>query len=121
MSWAFIKNGFSPTVNVRVHLCRCGYFYEERRERKRNVFVDKICFGLFPFHALHTLIQASDNGNVSISILSFTPTREDNGKVLICRAINEVMKHNMKETTLKLNIYCKYIYVCYLRWNIYFY
>lgn len=52
--------------------------------------------------------QASDNGNVSISILSFTPTREDNGKVLICRAINEVMKHSIKETTLKLNIYCKY-------------
>ncbi|XP_031621517.1 synaptogenesis protein syg-2 [Contarinia nasturtii] len=49
--------------------------------------------------------KASDNGNVSISILSFTPTREDNGKVLICRAVNEVMKHNIKETTLKLNIY----------------
>lgn len=53
-------------------------------------------------------IQASDNGNVTISILSFTPTREDNGKVLICRAINEVMKHSIKETTLKLNIYCEY-------------
>lgn len=59
-------------------------------------------------------IQSSDNGNVSISILSYTPVREDNGKVLICRAINEVMKHSIKETTLKLNIYCKYI-----RWNLF--
>lgn len=58
-------------------------------------------------------VQASDNGNVTISILSFTPTREDNGKVLICRAINEVMKHSIKETTLKLNIYCEYIHNIY--------
>lgn len=55
------------------------------------------------------IFQSSDDGNISISILSFKPTREDNGKVLICRAINEVLKHSIKETTLKLNVYCKYL------------
>lgn len=88
-----------------------SFFHRPRKIREKKKSVEIICSGLVLFHALHTLIQASDNGNVSISILSFTPTREDNGKVLICRAINEVMKHSIKETTLKLNIYCKYFFL----------
>lgn len=79
-------------------------------KRKKNLieicsffFLCRItCIRIGTFHT-----KSSENGNVSISILSFTPTREDNGKVLMCRAINEVMKHSAKETTLKLNIYCK--------------
>lgn len=55
-------------------------------------------------------IQVSSDGNVTSSILSFQPARQDNGKVLVCRASNELVKRGMKETSMKLNIFCKYIY-----------
>lgn len=72
-------------------------------------------FGLFSFQNNEHL-QSSDDGNVSISILSFTPARDDNGKILICRAINEVMKHSIRETSLKLNIYCEYL-ILFVYWK----
>lgn len=52
----------------------------------------------------------SANGNVSTSMLNFTPRQTDNGKVLVCRATNELIKDEYKETTMKLNVCCKYTY-----------
>ncbi|CAO1408851.1 unnamed protein product [Diamesa tonsa] len=49
--------------------------------------------------------KTSLDGNVTTSTLLFTPTREDNGKNLVCRATNELVKNGMKETTLKLNVF----------------
>uniref|UniRef100_A0A182P5P0 Ig-like domain-containing protein n=1 Tax=Anopheles epiroticus TaxID=199890 RepID=A0A182P5P0_9DIPT len=49
----------------------------------------------------------SEDGNSTLASLSFTPTREDHGKTLICRATNELVKRGTKETSMKLNVFCK--------------
>lgn len=54
--------------------------------------------------------QVSLDGNVSTSTLQFTPLRHDNGKSVVCRASNELVKRSTKEITMKLNVCCKYIY-----------
>ncbi|XP_055603290.1 hemicentin-1 isoform X2 [Uranotaenia lowii] len=47
----------------------------------------------------------SEDGNSTMSSLSFTPTREDHGKSLTCRATNELVKRGTKEASTKLNIF----------------
>uniref|UniRef100_A0A182Q5U4 Ig-like domain-containing protein n=1 Tax=Anopheles farauti TaxID=69004 RepID=A0A182Q5U4_9DIPT len=47
----------------------------------------------------------SEDGNSTLASLSFTPTREDHGKTLICRATNELVKRGTKETSMKLNVF----------------
>ncbi|KAG4069528.1 hypothetical protein HA402_006894, partial [Bradysia odoriphaga] len=51
----------------------------------------------------HTQTVSAD-GNISTSTLHFTPTRQDNGKTLVCRATNELVKRGMKEASMKLNV-----------------
>ncbi|XP_052863238.1 contactin-4 [Anopheles cruzii] len=48
---------------------------------------------------------ATEDGNGTLSSLSFTPTREDHGKTLVCRATNELVKRGTKETSTKLNVF----------------
>ena len=50
----------------------------------------------------------SSDGNISLSTLSFVPTRAHHNSVLACRAKNELVKHGTKETFVKLNVFCKY-------------
>ncbi|KAI9580580.1 hypothetical protein GQX74_015556 [Glossina fuscipes] len=47
--------------------------------------------------------KVSEDGNVSISLLMITPTREDHGKALSCRATNELVRNGVRETAMKLN------------------
>ncbi|KFB40641.1 AGAP001824-PA-like protein [Anopheles sinensis] len=47
----------------------------------------------------------SEDGNSTLASLSFTPTREDHGKTLTCRATNELVKRGTKETAMKLNVF----------------
>lgn len=54
-----------------------------------------------------TRLQTSQDGNVTTSTLLFTPTRQDNGKNLVCRATNELVRNGVKETTLKMNVFCE--------------
>uniref|UniRef100_A0A1B0GHI9 Ig-like domain-containing protein n=1 Tax=Lutzomyia longipalpis TaxID=7200 RepID=A0A1B0GHI9_LUTLO len=51
------------------------------------------------------VVVVSSDGNVSLSTLNFTPTRQDHGKTLVCRATNELVKRGMKETSMKLNVF----------------
>uniref|UniRef100_A0A1B0AIM3 Ig-like domain-containing protein n=1 Tax=Glossina pallidipes TaxID=7398 RepID=A0A1B0AIM3_GLOPL len=51
--------------------------------------------------------RVSEDGNVSISLLMITPTREDHGKALSCRATNELVRNGVRETAMKLNVFCK--------------
>jgi len=57
----------------------------------------------------HIFPKVSEDGNVSTSVLSITPTREDHGKALSCRATNELVRNGIRETAMKLNVFCKYI------------
>lgn len=52
-------------------------------------------------------LQVSEDGNMSTSILSFVPTRQDNGKTLTCRASNHLVQNGVEETSIKLNVFCK--------------
>ncbi|CRK98676.1 CLUMA_CG011994, isoform A [Clunio marinus] len=49
--------------------------------------------------------KTSPDGNITTSTLLFTPTRQDNGKNLVCRATNELVRNGIKETTLKMNVF----------------
>ncbi|XP_050301674.1 nephrin isoform X2 [Anthonomus grandis grandis] len=49
--------------------------------------------------------KESDDGNSSISTLSFIPMRQDNNRALICRATNPKLKKAFQETSLQLNVY----------------
>lgn len=58
-------------------------------------------------HTNSYAFQVSEDGNVSTSVLSITPTREDHGKALSCRATNELVRNGIRETAMKLNVFCK--------------
>ncbi|XP_068157245.1 uncharacterized protein side-VI [Drosophila tropicalis] len=49
--------------------------------------------------------KVSEDGNVSASVLSITPSREDHGKALSCRATNELVRNGIRETAMKLNVF----------------
>ncbi|XP_050508875.1 synaptogenesis protein syg-2-like [Diabrotica virgifera virgifera] len=49
----------------------------------------------------------SEDGNSTTSILSFVPTRLDNGRSLTCRASNHLVQNGVEEHTVKLNVFCK--------------
>lgn len=53
-------------------------------------------------------LQVTSDGNISTSTLNFTPTRQDHDKTLVCRATNELVKKGIKETSMRLNVFCKY-------------
>lgn len=54
-------------------------------------------------------MQTSMDGNITTSTLLFTPTRQDNGKNLVCRASNDQVHNGIRESTLKLNVFCEYL------------
>lgn len=56
---------------------------------------------------IYSILQVSEDGNMSTSILSFAPTRQDNGKTLTCRASNHLVQNGVEETSIKLNVFCK--------------
>lgn len=52
-------------------------------------------------------LQTSEEGNLTTSVLSFVPSRQDNGRMLTCRASNELVQNGIEEATVKLNVFCK--------------
>lgn len=45
---------------------------------------------------------------MTTSTLTFVPSRQDNGRSLTCRASNHLVQKGQHESTVKLNIFCKY-------------
>lgn len=53
------------------------------------------------------LFQTANDGNTTISTLTFIPIKEDDGKKLSCRAENKALSSEYLEDSLKLEIHCK--------------
>lgn len=54
------------------------------------------------------LLQVSQDGNMTSSILSFQPTLSHHDKVITCKAENLKLR-GTAEDTWKLNVFCKYV------------
>lgn len=52
--------------------------------------------------------QFSESGNQSSSVLTITPTREDDGKHLTCRAENAFVPESSIEDKWRLVVHCEY-------------
>jgi len=54
------------------------------------------------------LLQHSEEGNQSVSVLSFVPGIDDDGKYLTCRAENTEINDSALEDRWRLNVHCEY-------------
>lgn len=63
------------------------------------------------------LLQVSQDGNMTSSILTFQPTLAHHDKVITCRAENSKVQGGIAEDTWKLNVFCKYAFSLLLMYN----
>ena len=54
-------------------------------------------------------VQTEEDGNLSSTVLSFTPEKEDDGKFLSCRARNELIQNTAVEDQWQITVYCEYL------------
>ncbi|KAG0421394.1 hypothetical protein HPB47_002712, partial [Ixodes persulcatus] len=52
----------------------------------------------------HTFVYVSTDGNVTTSVVSFTPASEDHGSNLACRAKNPAMAESVEEDTWRMDV-----------------
>ncbi|XP_065289526.2 nephrin-like isoform X1 [Dermacentor albipictus] len=55
----------------------------------------------------HTFVYLSTDGNMTTSVVSFTPSRDDHGSSLACRAKNPAMTESVEEDTWTMDIQYK--------------
>jgi hypothetical protein len=53
-------------------------------------------------------LQHAEEGNQSVSVLSFVPVIDDDGKYLTCRAENPEINDSALEDRWRLNVHCEY-------------
>lgn len=53
------------------------------------------------------VLQAQEEGNVTVSVLKFTPKAEDDGAMLICQATNEKLPDQAVQDSRLLSINCE--------------
>ena len=53
-------------------------------------------------------LQTGEEGNISSSLFTFTPEKEDDGKFLSCRARNKLIENTAVEDQWQITVYCEY-------------
>lgn len=53
------------------------------------------------------VLQAQEEGNVTVSVLKFTPKAENDGAMLICQATNEKLPDQAVQDSRLLSINCE--------------
>jgi hypothetical protein len=56
---------------------------------------------------MHVSLQEETRENVTVSDLSFTPTTDDDGKSITCRAENPNITGAFLESSWKIDVVCK--------------
>lgn len=60
------------------------------------------------YHVYFVVSQYSEQNNQTLSILTFVPVIEDDGKYLTCRAENPSIPDSALEDKWRLNVHCKF-------------
>ncbi|XP_062564672.1 contactin-4 [Armigeres subalbatus] len=92
-----IVNGSTPLSSDRHYVIQC--------ESSGSRPPAKISWWMDEKQLMASNQTTSENGNSTTSLLSITPTRDDHGRTLTCRAVNELVKRGTKETSIKLNVF----------------
>lgn len=75
----------------------------EKEEKKSNfylfIYIYSYCIALF--------YQFSEANNQTLSVLTFMPTIDDDGKYLTCRAENPSIPDSALEDKWRLNVHCE--------------
>lgn len=62
----------------------------------------------FSFFHFSTYLQFSETGNQTLSVLTFIPVVDDDGKYLTCRAENPYIPDSAIEDKWRLVVHCKF-------------
>ena len=87
-------NSVSPYLSFPPTQCRPNMFAELQ---------------LYSFNVFNELVfpQNTDDGNITVSILSFIPDSVDDGKHITCRVENPMLPGTALEDTSKVDVQCK--------------
>ena len=56
---------------------------------------------------IYEQLQTGEDGNISSTVLSFRPEKEDDQKFLSCQARNQLLPDTAVEDQWKITVYCK--------------
>lgn len=56
---------------------------------------------------IQTTESVTDNENLTVTTVQFTPSIDDHGKILSCRADHVILPDSALEDSWELNVYCK--------------
>lgn len=82
--------------------------FEHNKTTEKLIFLFAFFFPLKLFSFLLLLKQDEVSNNTTRSELSFSPTVEDDGKFMVCRAENPVVSGLFLESTWKISVVCEY-------------
>jgi hypothetical protein len=86
-------------------------------KKKKLIFLFSFTlnFLFLSFHSIPDVKKDEILNNTTRSELSFSPTVEDDGKFMVCRAENPVVSGLFLESTWKLSVVCEYFSLSILR------
>lgn len=116
-SFARFQNFVSKTL-VKVTICEHRLKQLSAGSSYQYLHITSCAFELtwntytikFLINSLSRVLQFSETSNITLSVLTFTPTMEDDGKYLTCRAENPIVPESAIEDRWRLNVHCKCLF-----------